>query len=483
MNVRAALAPAALLLACCAPSAAAAAPWSAPVDLGAPAAAVLTPSLAFAHTGFGLVTWQVDSEPTFSTATLQLPNDGVSSRAVALGPPMAAVRATSDSIAAGPVFEDRGRGLVLRTLAIAAGPDGSRRSRLSWSAIDGAGRIGRTHTITTATLGAAPSLAEDHNGNAIAAWSEVLPAPPHADTGRYRIRAAWRPAGKAFGRPVTLGTSDGPSYARNGAVAATIGRAGRAVVAFASLRVSARRDRKRVLVWSRTPRRGFGAPQAIGAHSDNADFALAVTDRGRIFVAWGTQDGGEEANTPWILRVATRRPGATHFGAARVLDRGASSRLRPPHGALRLVTDPAGHATLAWTAVARGATNPVLAAASDDAGHFGPTQQIAPAGVLGGLAVRQDGTAIVTYARIASSSPFGEMATDQAFAALRPPLPALFGAPEAIAGPDHALAPVVAFDQTSGRPTVAWPASLTGAAPGNGAATTAILRVATRDAP
>jgi hypothetical protein len=74
------------------------------------------------------------------------------------------------------------------------------------------------------------------------------------------------------------------------------------------------------------------------------------------------------------------------------------------------------------------------------------------------------------------------MGPDQAFAVLRPRL-SLFGAPEAIAGPDHALAPVVAFDQRSGRPTAAWPARPGGADPSTGITTTAVLRVATRDAP
>jgi hypothetical protein len=354
---------AALLLACAAPSTATGAPWSAPVDLGPPGDYVLAPGVAFAHTGFGLLTWQRRAQPTLAgglpgatSVILKQPNDGVASRALALGLPAATVQATTDSIAAGPVFEDRGRGLVLRTLSVSSDGDGNRRRRLSWSAVSGAGRIGRAHTIATATLGADPSLAEDHRGNAIAAWSEYSPTSAKSDVGTYRIRAAWRPAGKAFDEPVTLYGTDPPGYAHNGAVTAAIGHERRAVIAFADLQIRKRRDLKRVLVWSRTPRRGFAGPQAIGRHSDAADFALAVTDRGRIFVAWGTQDGGEEANTPWILRVATRRPDAVRFGAARVLDRGASRRLRPPDGALRLVADPEGHGTLAWTAVRPGAT-------------------------------------------------------------------------------------------------------------------------------
>jgi hypothetical protein len=481
MNRPALLSLFALLIA--APPAGAATPWSLPVDVGPPADYVLSPGLRFSHTGVGLATWQVRTQPAGAgglpgaiSVIQNQPNDGVTSRALALGVPGATVQQLPDSIAAGPVFQDDGPGLVLRTLALSSDGDGNRRARIAWSAVGRNGRIGRARTITTATLGGAPTLAEDHSGNAIAGWSELLPGRRGVED-RYRIRAAWRPFGRAFGRPVTLYTTDAAGYARNGAVEVAIGRAGRAFVAFADLRVGRGKDRRRLLAWTRTPRRGFGAAMVVGPHSDAADMALAVSDRGRAFVAWGTQDGGEEANTPWILRAATLAPRARRFSKPQVVDRGTNDNR--PEGGVQIAIEPRGRATLAWSSVRDGGGFPVFAATTGAAGaRFGAPQQIAPMGALGGLAEREDGTAIVTYARM-----LGAQITDQAYAALRVAGASQFATPEALAGVDHAMAPAVAFNANGGRPTAVWPARPTGVDPSNGIGRTAVLRISTRDAP
>lgn len=476
------LSPLAVLIA--APPAAAAPPWSSPVDVGPAADYVQSPGLRFAHTGVGLATWQVRTQPPAAgglpgavSVIQNQPNDGVASRALALGVPGAPVQELPDSITAGPVFQDDGRGLVLRTLSLCSDPNGNRRARISWSAVARNGRIGRARTITTATLGGTPTLAEDHGGNAVAAWSEILPGTRRDGADRFRIRAAWRPAGRGFGRPTTLYTTDAPGYARNGAVEVAIGRAGRAFVAFADLRVTRGRDRKRLLVWTRTPRRGFGAAMVAGPHSDAADIALAVTDRGRLFVAWGTQDGGEEANTPWILRAASLAPRATRFSRAQLIDRGTN--YTRPTGAVQLAVEPRGRATLAWSSVRADGGSPVFAVTTGSGARFGAAQQIAPMGALGGIAQREDGTTIVTYARVLSEQ---EM-TDQAYAALRPAGAAQFAIPEALGGVDRASPPVVAFNALGGSPTAVWAARPGGVDPSQGIARTAVLRVATRPAP
>jgi hypothetical protein len=478
-----------VLLVAAAPAAAADPLWSAPADIGPPADYVLAPRVAFARTGLGLLTWQRRAQPALAgglpgavSVIQDAPNDGVTSRALALGVPAAAVRALTDSVAAGPVFQDDGRGVVLRTLSLSSDADGNRRRRLGWSAVGRDGRIGRSRTMTTATLDGTPTLAADHVGNAVAAWSELLPPRDRGGVPeRLRIRAAWRPAGGDFGRPVTLHSTDAAGYARNGQVEVAIGREGRAVVAFADLRIRRGRDPKRLLVWTRTPRRAFGTALSAGPHSDAADIALAVSDEGRVFVAWGTQDGGEEANTPWILRAASLAPRGGRFSSPQTIDRGTNDHR--PQGGLALGVEPAGRATLAWSSVRDGGAFPLFAAtatatATAAGGRFGAPQQIAPMGALGGLAVRQDGAAIVTYARV-----LGEQVSDQAYAVVRPPRTAVFGAPEALAGVDHALPPVVAFDPISGRPTAAWPARPGGVDPSRGIGTTAVLRLAIRQAP
>lgn len=474
-----------ILLAAAAPAAAADPLWSAPADIGPPADYVLSPGIAYANRGFGVLTWLQRAQPALAgglpgavSVVQDTPNDGVTSRALALGVPGATVQALPDSVVAGPVFQDSGRGLVLRTLSLSSDANGRRRQRVAWSAVGRDGRIGRVRTMTTATLEGAPALAEDHLGNAVAAWSElVAPRDGDAISERRRIRAAWRPAGGAFGRPVTLLTTDAPGYARNGQVEVAIGRAGRALVAYADLRIRRGRDRKQILVWSRTPRRAFGGATAVGPHSDAADIALAVNAHGRVFVAWGTQDGGEESNTPWILRAATQAPRGERFSTPQLLDRGTNDHR--PQGGLKISLDGRGRATLAWSSVRDAGGFPVFAAAATDvSGRFGAPQQIAPMGAVGGLAVREDGAAIVTYARVVR-----EQVTDQAYAAVRPARSTAFGAPEALGPVDHALPPVVAFKTSGGHPTAAWSARPGGVDPSNGIGTTAVLRVASRQSP
>jgi hypothetical protein len=119
-----------------------------------------------------------------------------------------------------------------------------------------------------------------------------------------------------------------------------------------------------------------------------------------------------------------------------------------------------------------------MVAKSDVTGRFGRAQQLARSGAVGGIAVRPDGATIVTWAHAV-----GDQQTDQAIAALRLPGATAFADPEAIAPPDVASPPVVAFNPHTGRPTVAWPARPNGVDPSHGVGRTAILRIATRDAP
>jgi hypothetical protein len=77
----------------------------------------------------------------------------------------------------------------------------------------------------------------------------------------------------------------------------------------------------------------------------------------------------------------------------------------------------------------------------------------------------------------------GSVLPNQAFAAVRPAGARTFGAREAVADPDIASPPTVAFDPLTGRPTVGWDARPNGVDPSMGVARTAVLRFATREAP
>src|SRR5204863_187400 len=83
----------------------------------------------------------------------------------------------------------------------------------------------------------------------------------------------------------------------------------------------------------------------VGPHAGFARMASAVTGRGRVVVAWGTQDGGEQADRPWIVRAATLAPGARRFSKAQTLDPGQG--IGEAVGAVVLAVAADGRATAA----------------------------------------------------------------------------------------------------------------------------------------
>ncbi len=127
---------------------------------------------------------------------------------------------------------------------------------------------------------------------------------------------------------------------------------------------------------------------------DSIDGSVAVDDHGGAVLAWGMQDGGEEADHPYVVRAAFRRRGTTAFTRATTLDPGGT-RERPggrPYAAM----DASGRATVAWTqAIGEldGPTSPRLAVATR-AARFGPRTELLPEGYVSGLAVH-DGTTVV----------------------------------------------------------------------------------------
>jgi hypothetical protein len=467
----------------------AAGPWSAPVDVGPPSDYVEAPTLAFSRAGTGLAGWRVNvgGMPWVTGGPVRVYNDGYGGRIARLGSSGApdSPRALPDSVAAGPALDRTGRGVVLRTLVLPSDPNYPyRRMRMTWSDVSRGGTVGRAHQLVTATLSYPPALAVDSRGDALAAWTEYRPpASRGALWGSFRIRAAWRPPCRAFARPVTLLVTQALDYEHNGAVTAAIGRDGRAVVVFADARENPGRDRRLVLAWTRSSGRGFGRTLVVGPHAGFARMAAAVTERGRVIVAWGTQDGGEQADTPWIVRAATLAPGSLRFSVAQTLDPGGG--VNRPVGDIALAVAPDGRATVAWSGVRRTSgpdlAFPVTTATSDGAGRFGRATELAPSGAVGDVAVRADGAAIVAWAQGLLTG--DAILTNQAFAAARPAGATAFAAPEAIADPDVASPPTVAFNPVTGSPTIAWVARPNGVDPSMGIDRTALLRFATREAP
>src|SRR5436190_19850014 len=239
-----------------------------------------------------------------------------------------------------------------------------------------------------------------------------------------------------------------------------------------------RRSVREVDAFVARPRRGFGPRLIVGPQNGFTNIAAAVNRAGKAVVAWGTQDGGEEANTPWTVRAATLPAGARTFRPAQTLY--VSQGIDRPAATVALGLTDAGIATVAWSGVSGtrpSFTYPVLASTSDGAGRFGVPQEVAPNGALGDLALARDGRALLTWARVAGGS---YQITDQVFAALRPAGATAFGPPEAVAPPDVASEPHAAFDPVTGRPTVVWSARPNGHDPSLGVGTTGMFLVSTR---
>jgi hypothetical protein len=467
----------------------AAAPWSVPADVGPPGDYVEAPTLAFSPAGTGLAGWLVRAQPPGAgglpggiNVTYQGDDDGYTSRIAPLraGGALGTARAMQGIDVAGPALDATGRGLVLRSRILSSDDNARRRQRVTWASVSSRGVVGQAHRLLTATLTDPPSLAVDARGDAVAAWSEYTPPRSSREIwGGFLVRAAYKRAGHAFGTPVTLLVTQALDYEHNGAVTAAIGRDGRALVVFADARERPGRDRRIVYAWRSSGSGRFGRTMRVGPHAGFAQVAATVTDRGRAIVVWGTQDGGEQADRPWIVRAAALAARSSKFGAVQTLDPGGG--VERGFGGVAVAAAGDGRAAVAWTAVrgaGAGLSFPVITATSDAAGRFAPGQTLAPSGAVGGVAVRRDGAAIVTWANVV-----GIQQTSQAMAAIRPAGARAFAAPEPIADPDVAGPPAVAFDPVSGRPTAAWPARPNGVDPSMGVGRTAILRVATRAAP
>jgi hypothetical protein len=455
------------------------APWSTPSVFGTPADYVRQPVLAFGANGNGLAGWNTSLQPPTG---VQPPPSGSVLR-LTQGDGYGELRALPEQLVAGPALGADGRGLILRSATAAGG----QKTSITWSNANAAGAVGAARPLVVATLAQAPRLAVDARGDALAGWAELTPARSKRQLWRtLTVKVAWRPAGaRTFSRPQALFDTEALDYDHPGDVVVALSSTGRALVAYADGHDTRHGTKTNMYAWT-APRAGarFGKRLTAGPHDGIAETAAVVDARGRSTVVWGSQDGGEEANRPWVVRAASLAAGARHFGAVQTLDAGGA--VNRPEGTVAVAADGAGHVVAAWSGIVRdpsalqGIAFPVRTATLDPAtGAFGTTQQLAPSGAVGGVAVRpRDGAAVVAWAHVVR-----EQLTDQAMAAVRPTATAPFGAPEALAEADDAQPPAVAFDPATGAPVAAWSARPGGHDPFFGLQRDAVLRVASRAAP
>jgi hypothetical protein len=139
----------------------------------------------------------------------------------------------------------------------------------------------------------------------------------------------------------------------------------------------------------------FGAIQTVGPDAGFADIATAIANNGRGYVAWGTQDLGEEANQPFRVYAAVKPAGSTAVRPGVQLDDGGGG-LERPVGDVSIAVAPNADAAVAWSGVrtSRSTTGdlqvfyPVFAAGSGAGARFGAAQPVAGGnGAVGGVTV------------------------------------------------------------------------------------------------
>ena len=290
------------------------------------------------------------------------------------------------------------------------------------------------------------------------AWTEFRQGPQQSEErGEHRVMVAFGRAGRGFGRPRRVA---GFSYMErdNQSVALGYGTRGDLVMAYGMRR---RSPRSHLAVAARVRRAGqsVGPPQILGTRRENSTIAAAVAPSGRTVVVWASQDGGEDVNSPWIVRAAIR-PAKGRFGRAVAIDPG-DAPVRVPHR-LVLSMAPDASATALW-GNARGrefeARYPVRTATAPASGGFGPITQVAETGLVGSAVAAANGSTLLTWTNAALGVSFGGPDQGDVLAALQAPSAPAPSAPETVSSAElEDTAPAAAFDPRTGVPTVIWPA-------------------------
>jgi hypothetical protein len=451
LRVAPVLAAAAALL--CAGPAAAAPPWSAPLTVAAGIPQLGEPTIGFGTGGRAVLSARLTTEAQgvpsrgFTRLFGQQPGGTFAGRARIV-------------LAAPPAPYGQTRLVLLRTPLTAGNLTVGDLEHPQTSLGYSYGRTGGPlevevdayHRLTTRADPGSAAIAANGRGDVIAVWVEHLGDRDH-------LVAAVRRAGGAFGRPAVLA---GTGHVSSPAVA--VAADGDLLVSFQrSISRRGRGPERRVEARVRRAGHSWGAPQRLGASSGFSDIAAAAAPDGRMVVAWGTQDIGEEANSPWLVRAAVRDGGPHVFHSARELE--SSQGIDRPAGRVAAAIAPDGAATVAWSGIA-GQGFPYAypaQAATAPAGdfRFGGAQTLAPSAAVGDVATDAAGTTYVVWATLPEAG--NNQTTDEVYASVRPAGAASFAALEAVGPAERATLPRAAVDPATGRPAVVWISRLQGA--------------------
>jgi len=427
--------------------ASAAAPWSAPQTV--PGTATVNPftvGISLGNAERGALGFTSTVPPT--TGCTQI----ASVAGVGIGAPGSPRTLDPYDLAAPPVAYANTRAILLqrRTLNRAC-----TSSRLAVSIASLPGSPGTRRVLDDTVRLRYAAVAATASGQAAVAWTE-----DKGYTGRRanpdRLYLSLRPVGGSFGTPTVLVGSGKLSR-----VSVAYGEGGDLLVAFARSPIDSagRAGPRRVQVRFRRAGHSFGSITDLGPEQGVTDIVGAISARGRGFVAWGTQDGGIEANDPFNVYAATKAAGPHNFDRARRLFSGRGRNVDRPNGRLGIGTT-GENALLAFNGVGNGGpivgtTRPVLASATSAAGFELPVPVAAGNGIVGGIAVQPDGAATIVWAGQAPGS--SEEAT-AVLAATRPaggafpPTPELVAALPALPTP----VPTVAAPRRGGVVQAAW---------------------------
>jgi hypothetical protein len=290
-------------------------------------------------------------------------------------------------------------------------------------------------------------VAASSDGDIAIAWTEYR----GEFNDHTRLWLARRSRNAPFHRPAVLvgsGNASAPSLAWD--------FRGNLLVAFArQFRSRSGRPIRDVAVRVRRAGQRFGPVRSLGPSRGDTEIATSIAPTDRMYVAWGTQDGGEEANEPWRVYAASAISPAHRFAPGQVLDPGGA--IDRPAGHVRLVVGNDGSAVVGWSSIVRTAPGtfayPARVASADARGRFSAAAELSSSAALEDLAIGPDGGVLA----VLSTLPHGNYQEgEQVVAALRPVGAAQFSALEPVSPVERALEARGAFDPTTGRPTVVW---------------------------
>lgn len=252
--------------------------------------------------------------------------------------------------------------------------------------------LGKAHNQATAVLDEPARISGTTSGNLAMAWSDV------GSDGVVRVYASWRKATSKAGS-VRLSAPKLISGSRSSRLLAlATGQGGDTVLVYQR---GASESTRRLFVRSLDVRTGkLGTPQTLRRGGPGFPGATASVGRGgRAVVAWGEQDAAADRTKPYVVRATTRDDDGHRFATPKALDRGGAT-VRAPGGTLAASIDRGNRPLVAWSqvvgSVADGTAHDIPRIAEGDAsGGLGGARDIAAAGRVHGLATARGATGLV----------------------------------------------------------------------------------------